>query len=193
MSSHNVACDDLLIDGYVSHMFGPRDAEAYFSLVMNKPQHTLWEVIIPSEGIFYAPTPSILELDRQNQETWAVDYAVKDTGSVVPQHIWTPRRPPDAQRYVNPQPLRPPIFFAHKDRGSFGISLSAAAAGDCMCLRGAEQMAPVGPNSHAQIRINVSSILIVSLSGSDRKYGLLSGVVTDTLNGANKSCCKSWL
>ena len=187
MSSHNVACDDLLIDGYVSHMFGPRDAEAYFSLVTNKPQHTLWEIIIPSEGIFYAPSPFVLGSDQHNHGAWAADYVVKDTDSVVPQHIWTARRPPDELRYVHHGTLRPPIFFAHEDRRSLGLSLRVAAAGNCMCLRGAEQIAPVGPSSHITIRINVSSIFDFSLSRSDRKYGFLSGVVTNTLNGANKS------
>jgi hypothetical protein len=159
MSSHNIACEDLLIDGYVSHMFGPQDAEAYFSLLTNKSQDMLWEIIIPSEGIFYAPAPSVLESDQHNQEAWAVDYVVKDTDSVVPQHIWTPLRPPDEMRYVHHETLRPPIFFANKDGRALGLSLREAAAGNCMCLRGAEHMAPVGRGSHAQIRVNVSLIL----------------------------------
>ena len=187
MSSHSIACEDLLIDGYVSQMFGPRDAEAYFSLLTNKSQDMLWEIVIPSESIFYAPAPSVPASDQHNQEAWAVDYVVKNTDSVVPQHIWTPRRPLDAQRYLHRESLRPPIFFAHKNCRSPGLSLRVAAAGNCMCLRGAEQIAPVGPSTHTQIRITVGLIFDFSSFGSDRKYGFLSGMVIGILNGVNKS------
>ena len=168
MSSRNFSHEDLLIDGYVSHMFGPRNAEAYFSsLLMREPQHIQWHPIHP-EGIFRAAAPSGLESNQSNQEGWAIDYAIKDTSLVILQQIWTPRKPSDEQRYVHHEQLRPPIFFALNDSTSLGLSLREAAVGNCSCLRGAQQAAHVGPSSHAQIRINVSSILL-SLFGSDRE------------------------
>jgi len=156
MSSRNISREDLLIDGYVSHMFGPRNAEAYFSsLLMREPQHIQWYSILP-EGIFCAAAPSGLDSD---QKGWAIDYATKDTGLVIPQQIWTPRIQPGAQHYVHHEQLRPPIFFALNDSTSLGLSLREAAAGNCSCLRDAQQAAHVGPSSYAQIWINVSSIL----------------------------------
>jgi len=146
---------DLLIDGYLSHMFSPRDAETYhLSLLGRESRPIPWHVILPEEIFFAAPPPGV----EPNQETWAIDYGIKDTGLVIPQQIWTPRKPSDEQRYVHHEQLRPPIFFAQKD-GSLGLPLKAAAAGNCMCLRDAGRVAGVGPSSHAQIRINVSSIL----------------------------------
>lgn len=146
---------DLLIDGYLAHMFSPRDAEKYhLSLLGRESQPISWHVIRPEEIFFAAPPPVV----EPNQETWAIDYATKDTGLVIPQQIWAPRKPSDEQRYVRHGQLRPPIFFALKD-GSLGLPLKAAAAGNCMCLRDADRVAGVGPSSHAQIHINVSSIL----------------------------------
>ena len=153
------SCEDLLIDGYVSHTFGPRHAETYFcSLLGRESLHIQWHVIIP-EGIFWAATPPGLQSNQDNQEGWAIDYAIKDSGSVIPQQIWAPRKPSDAQRYLHHEQLRPPIFFVQKDGGSLGLSLREAAVGNCSFLRGAQEAAPVGPSSHVQIRINVSSIL----------------------------------
>jgi len=154
MSSRNISREELLIDGYVSHTFGPQDAEAYFSaLLMSRPQHIQWQ-IIPPEGIFYAAAPPCLDSNQDDQEAWAIDRAIKHTGRVIPQHIWTPRLSPDVQRYVRHETLRPPILFIHEDGGSLGLSLREAAAGNCMCIRGAEQAARVGPSNHVQLRIN---------------------------------------
>ena len=159
MDFRDIPREDLLIDGYVSQMFGPRDAEAYFSsLLMSKPQHIQRHTVLP-EGIFSVAAPPGLESNQHNQEAWAIDYAINDMGRVIPQQIWSPRKPADAQRHGHHEQLRPPIFFAHKDDRSVGLFLREAAAGNCIRLRGAEQAARVGPSSHVQIRINVSSIL----------------------------------
>jgi len=141
--------------GYLSYMFSPLDAEKYHLSLLGKDSKPIpWHVILPEKIFFAAPPPGV----EPNQETWAIDYAMKDTGLVIPQQIWTPRKQSDEQRYVRHEQLRPPIFFALKD-GSLGLPLKVAAAGDCTCLRDANQAARVGPSSHAQIRINVSSNL----------------------------------
>jgi len=147
---------DLLIDGYLSQMFGPLDAEKYHvSLLRRESKPIQWYFILPGR-IFFAAPPSGQE---SNQEDWPIDYAIKDMGLVIPQQIWTPRKAADAQRYVHHEQLRPPIFFVLNNGANLGLPLKAAAAGDCMSLQGAEEVAGVGPSSHAQIRINVSSIL----------------------------------
>ena len=120
--------------------------------------HNLYNGTSVSQKAFFfvAPPP----VQEPNQEAWAIDFAIKNTGRVIPQPIWAPRNQSDAQRYVRHEQLRrPPILFVLKNGGGLGLPLKAAAAGNCMCLQGAEQVASVGPSSHAQIRINVSSIL----------------------------------
>jgi len=150
---------DLLIDGYLSHMFSSRGAEKYhLSLLGRGSQPISWHVILPEVIFFAAPPPQAVVEPNQVTSSWAIDYAIKDTGLVIPQQIWSPRKPSDEQRYVHHEQLLPPIFFPLKD-GSLGLPLKAAAAGSCMCLRDADRIAGVGPSSHAQIRINVSSIL----------------------------------
>jgi hypothetical protein len=147
---------DLLIDGYLSHMFTSRDAEQYhLSLLRRESEPIQCHFSLP-ERLFFAAPPSGLE---SNQAAWVIDYVMKDLGLVIPQKIWAPRKASDAQRYVHHEQLRPPIFFVQNDGINLGLPLRAAAAGNCMSLRGAGQPAGVGPTLHAQIRINVSSIL----------------------------------
>ena len=116
-----------------------------------------WSFILPERLFFAAPTsqPGL----ESNQEGWPIDYAIKNIGRVIPQQRWSPRTATHEQRYVHNEQLRPPIFFVLNDCTKLGLPLKAAAAGNCMSLRGAEQAAGVGPRSQAEIRINVSSIL----------------------------------
>jgi hypothetical protein len=149
---------DLLIDGYVSNMFGPKGAEDYHaSLLGRASQHIQWFILPAFPGIFFATPPPMVQ---SGQQAWAIDYVIKDkdTGPVIPQQIWTPRKSADAQRYVHNEQLRPPIFFVHKDGRGLGLSLIDAAGGNCMSLRDADKPAGVGTTTHAQIRINVSYI-----------------------------------
>jgi hypothetical protein len=148
---------DLLIDGYVSRMFGPKVAESYHaSLLGRDPQHIQWYTILPEfPGIFFATPPPVMESDQQGL---VIDYVIKDTGLVIPQQIWAPRKMADAQRYVHNEQLRSPIFFVHRDGRSLGLPLMDASGGNCMSLRGANQPAGLSPSTHAQIRINVSYI-----------------------------------
>jgi hypothetical protein len=148
---------DLLIDGYISRMFGPKGAEEYHASLLGRASQPIqWFFILPEfPGIFFATPPPTVQ---SGQQGWAIDYVTKDTGPVIPQQIWTPRKTADAQRYVYNEQLRPPIFFVHKDRTGLGLSLIDAAGGNCMSLRDADQPAGVGTSTHAQIRINVSYI-----------------------------------
>jgi hypothetical protein len=145
----------LWVDGYIAYMFGPQAAEGYHvSLLGRQPSLINWYTRVSwSLKIFYAAPPNG---PGSNQYDWAIDYAINNTGLVIPQQIWAPRNQSDAQRYVHHEQLHPPIFFVHKTGGNLGLPLIEAAAGNCMSLRGADQIAPVGSGAHAQIRINVS-------------------------------------
>ncbi|KAI0255610.1 hypothetical protein BJV78DRAFT_687969 [Lactifluus subvellereus] len=143
----------LLIDGYIAHMFSPRAAEIYHVSLLGRESRLInWYTrVSPSlEKAFFAAPHRL----GSNQNDWAIDYAINDTGPVIPQPIWAPRHGLDAQRYVHHEQLCPPIFFVHKNCRDLGLPLIEAAAGNCMSLRGADQIAPVGSGHHIQLRIN---------------------------------------
>jgi hypothetical protein len=102
-----------------------------------------------------------LQADSDVAGSWVIDYAVIDRGQVIRQKIWAPKKSSDKRRWVDHEQLHPPIFFIHENGQDLGLPLTDAAGGNCMCLRGAEETAPVGSGAHAQIRINVSSIFCV--------------------------------
>jgi hypothetical protein len=157
MDNQRHAQQQLLIDGYLAHMFGALAAERYHvSLLKRESQHINWQTKVSGSLVFFfAPAPRDgLGPDRGY---WIIDYVTKDTGPVIPQQIWAPQNSSDAlRRYVEHEQMCPPIFLVHRDSVDLGFPLTDAAAGNCMSLRGADQTAPVGSGVHAQIRINVS-------------------------------------
>jgi len=142
---------DLFIDSFTSNMFEPRHSAEYQVSLLKKriPQEIQWQV--DATGAFWAQSPVGLASD---QHYWVIDHAVRKTGLVIPQKIWAPKKTSDKVRRVDHEQLHPPIFFIHKNGQDLGLRLTDAAGGNCMCLQGAEEAAPVGPSSHAQIRIN---------------------------------------
>jgi hypothetical protein len=146
-----------MVDGYIPQMFDPRVAEAYHvSLLRREPGQIQLQTDVAGTGAFLAtPPPST----TSGQHGWVVDYAVKNTGPVIQQIIWAPKKSSDRLRWVDQEQLQPPIFFIHKNGRDLGLPLKEAAGGNCMRLRGALEAAPVGSRAHVQIRINVSSIL----------------------------------
>jgi hypothetical protein len=179
----------LCIDGYISQMFDPRVADEYHvSLLRREPGQIQLQADVAGTGAFFATPPPG---PTSGQHGWIVDYAVKDTGPVIRQKIWAPKKSSDKLRWVDHEQLHPPIFFIHKNGHDLGLPLKEAAGGNCMRLRGAEEAAPVGSRAHAQIRINVSSIFGVHGPELMVKVSLLSGVVMYTSTGTNKSRYKS--
>jgi hypothetical protein len=145
---------NLCIDGYISQMFGPQDAEEYHhSLLRRGPGPIQLQADVAGTGAFLATPPPGQTF---GQHSWVVDYAVRETGPVIRQKIWAPKKESDKQRWVGHEQLHPPIFFIHNNGRDLGLPLKDAAGGDCMRLRGAEEAAPVGSSAHAQISINVS-------------------------------------
>jgi hypothetical protein len=178
----------LCIDGYIAQMFDPQAAEKYHaSLLRREPGQIQLQADVGTGAFLAAPPPG----PTSSQHGWVIDYAVRDRGPVIRQKIWAPKKSSDKLRWVDHEQLHPPIFFIHKNGRDLGLPLRDAAGGNCMCLQGAEEAAPVGSSAHAQIRINVSSIFGVHGPGLMVRYTLLSGVVMYTSNGANRFRYKS--
>ena len=116
--------------------------------------------LVASNGAFLLIHPAVQGVhpityvnNNNNQPAWLLDYMVRNVGTVVPQRLWTPSSPADAQRYAT-VPLHMPIFFVLN--GTVGLPLSQAVAGDYTGLLNAHQPAPVGVQSTTTIRITVS-------------------------------------
>ena len=153
---------DLLIDGYTAHTFGPHDAEAYFvSLLKRESGQIQWHTDATG-AVLVTPPPGWAV---SNQHVWVMDYIARETGPVIQQKLWAPKKRSEKLRRVDHWQLSPPIFFIHSNGQDLGLPLIGAAGGDCMCLRAAE--GAVGTGAHAQIRINVSTISTFIIHGLD--------------------------
>jgi hypothetical protein len=144
---------ELWVDGYIAHMFGPQSAQGYHASLLRRESRDIdWRIgALGSLLFFIAAAPG-----TGPAQDWIIDYLRRHTGMVIPQQIWVPRNRSDARRYVDHEQLHPPIFLVHRNSVDLGFPLTDVAAGNCMSLRDANQTAPVGPGVHAQIRINVS-------------------------------------
>ncbi|KAI0255576.1 hypothetical protein BJV78DRAFT_1369259 [Lactifluus subvellereus] len=149
---------DLRVDGYLSQTFGSEGAEQYFTRLLRGFNSRLLQPISSQEwpGAFFITTPAVQNaphsIQINGQPAWLLDYHMRHIGTVVPQFIWRPVNPSDAQRYANSS-LNMPIFFVHHNRVTLGLHLIMAAAGDCTTLLGAGNAAPVGDCSTTYVRI----------------------------------------
>ncbi|KAI0274353.1 hypothetical protein BGY98DRAFT_77947 [Russula aff. rugulosa BPL654] len=96
-----------MVDGYIPQMFDPRVAEAYHvSLLRREPGQIQLQADVAGTGAFLAtPPPST----TSGQHGWVVDYAVKNTGPVIQQIIWAPKKSSDRLRWVDQEQLQPPF------------------------------------------------------------------------------------
>jgi hypothetical protein len=156
---------DILIDGCISYMLGPRVSECYFScLFKERIQSTLlrWNVrywpgaCFTSQGVLTAAAEALIRDEHQHPE-WLIDYDARDLkGTVVPQALWVPRSQNATTKFVLDAVLQLPIFFVCSD-GTVGLPLQEAIEGPGRTLLWAQQPAPVGRHATFHLRIKVSS------------------------------------
>jgi hypothetical protein len=155
------------MDGYISQTFGPAGAEQYFTRVLQGPgfNYSLVQLTNSQDWphAFFITFPVVLGVPPlvliHGQPAWLLDYHIRNIGTVVPQPIWHPQNPSDAQRYANAV-LKMPIFFIHNNRINLGLNLISAAGGDCSALLDATLPAPVGDCSTAYVRIKVGVSIV---------------------------------
>jgi hypothetical protein len=123
---------DLRNDGYISRMFGPAGAEQYITHLLRDDYRSLKSINSPQwPGAFFITnviqnvSPSI---HINGWPAWLLDYHIRPSGTVVPQHFWRPNNPSDARRYTNAT-LNMPIFFVQHNRVDLGLNLIHAARG----------------------------------------------------------------
>ena len=139
-------------------MLGAREAPSYFTRLLQFGEHHLQLYLTPETMAFFIISPAVQHAPYTiylfNRPAWLLDYRVRDYGTVVPQSIWAPATPGDAQRYC--KVLKMPIFFVLGDRTTLGIRLAEAVEGRSGGLLNGHAPAPVGDCSTAQIRVKVS-------------------------------------
>ena len=152
--------DYLYIHGYIARTLEPRDAAQYFSRLLHVDERFLQPILSQEwPNAFFITNPIVQNaapaIPVGDRPAWLLDYVLRNYGTVVPQGIWSPGTPSDAQRYNNVS-LNMPIFFVNNDRSTLGLRLVNAAAGDCMALLNARSTAPVGNCHTTSIRVKVS-------------------------------------
>jgi len=134
----------LLVDGYISHSFGPKSAEWHFSHILKGNAISASYRVGPEGGSFVVNFP--------NQSPRVLDRRVLSIGTVVPQVSWIPHTVTDRSQHVQDAQLQMPIFFLHTD-GRLGLTLEAAVGGQCHTLLDSQRSAPLGPQNTTHIRI----------------------------------------
>ncbi|KAH9976704.1 hypothetical protein BGW80DRAFT_1456815 [Lactifluus volemus] len=150
----------LLTDGYIAWSFQNESAMQHFCSVLRKDTlPPLKPMSLPErEGLFLAvdhgPPPNIPPhiSDSNGRDFWVLDRTVVSRGPVVPQMMPTPLTVSDVSGRSDLSDLQFPIFFEHLD-GQLGLSLEAAAAGQCETLRNAHEYAQLGVWSTTHICI----------------------------------------
>lgn len=152
--------DYLYTHSYIARTLEPRDAAQYFTRLLHVDERSLQPIFSQDwPNAFFITSPQVQNaapaIRVEGRPAWLLDYLLQNYGTVVPQRIWSPGTPSDAQRYNNVS-LNMPIFFVNNDRRTLGLRLVNAAAGDCMSLLNARSTAPVGNCHTTSIRIKVS-------------------------------------
>ena len=150
----DLCCSQLLVDGYISHSFGPQLAERHFSHILKSKAIFASYCFGQDGGSFVVSSP--------NQYSWVLDRSVQNIGTVIPQVLWIPHTVTDRRQHVQDAELQRPIFFLHTD-GRLGLTLEAAVSGRCNTLLNSGCSAPLGPQTTTHIRIGVSEHFLSAL------------------------------
>lgn len=154
LTTRDMQHDDILVDGFITNMFSPRDAFAFFTLLL-RMQDFLPHVTY-LRGVWYinhvqqpsAGLPTQLPLDFNS---WPTE------GTVVPQRRWTPADEADVRRYVLEATLQLPVFFVNRN-GAVGFCLPDILEGRDGDLYNRDSYALLGGRTTTHIRINVSTL-----------------------------------
>ena len=154
------------MDGYISWSIGSRKAEDYLcSLLRTNPSDlNQWWLTSPApngSGVRFVARPTtgtfpampVME-DLSGHPLWLIDHSVNNTGTVVPQSLWSPVNTTGLRHYPADAYLQLPIFFIQED-GQLGLSLDDAVQGNCGNIRDAQIQAPLGGKYTTTIRILV--------------------------------------
>jgi hypothetical protein len=157
-----VSPNDILVDGFLAHMFSPQDAYVFLTLLLRTPDFLRYYHVNYLQGVWsitqnaplHVHQPS-LEASTQNPPL-ALDFSVQATqGTVVLQRRWIPTEEDNVRRHVQEAALQLPIFFV-KQNGGVGFWLPDILQARDLDLQNRDRAAPLGGVATTNIRINVS-------------------------------------
>jgi hypothetical protein len=154
-------------DGFLTRMFGRRDAALFIELLLKIDARNVHLVgNVPGwHNAMMTKIPSTQDarvdaLGPNNQPLYLLDFIPPPIYHVVPQKIWTPPNQSNWRRYVEQASLHMPVFFIQND-GTIGLPLERALRGDSASLRLAGVPPPLGGawgrGYSTRIRITVST------------------------------------
>ncbi|KAI0264564.1 hypothetical protein BGY98DRAFT_1103404 [Russula aff. rugulosa BPL654] len=120
-SQFPIQASDILVFGFVAHMFSPEDAHNFLALLLRTQDFLRHYRMSFSQGVwfitqnppFFPPPPP--GIPPQNLML-PLDYNVATTqGTVVPQRRWTPADEIDVRRYVESATLQLPVYFVKRN------------------------------------------------------------------------------
>jgi len=153
----------LLVDGYIAQTFSSRVAEQYFCLLLKHntiPSYkTLSHPEIESRSFVVDSVPPNVPVRPSSGVNRVLDRSILAMGTVVPQTMRNPSSVEDGRQHPGEAELQMPIYFNDAD-GKLGIPLERCAAGQCDGLFNAQRFAPLGSKWVADIRIQVSAIIL---------------------------------
>ena len=155
--------NDILVDGFLSHMFSPRDAYEFFSLLLRIPDFRPHVSYL--RGAWYMNSVQRSSGLPTRSTQLLLDFSTSITqGTIVPQRRWTPADEFDIRRYVRQATLQLPVFFVNRN-GGIGFWLPDILQGRDHYLYNRDSQAPLGGRSSTHIRINVSSLSYLAAKG----------------------------
>lgn len=163
---------DILVDGSISYMFGPRASECYFGHLLKEGIRRpllCWDVpgwpgaCFTSQGVLDAAAAAEPEsgtlapaacLEYQHRRPGRLlDYDARGLeGTVVPQAMWRPQGQSAIKKYVVNATLQWPVFFVRDDNRTLGFPLQE---GPPRVILGGQTYAPLGGQSSLHVRIKV--------------------------------------
>lgn len=97
--------DYMFTHGYIARTFGAYQTTQYLIRLFRVDEHSLQPTSSQEwPEAFFITNPPVMSthpsISIANRPTWPIDHVLRDYGTVVPQHIWSPNKPSDFQRYV---------------------------------------------------------------------------------------------
>lgn len=141
----------LLQDGYIARTFGTKQARDHFKWFLKRDVDSVEIFFDGATKCFFIPHNTL----GSEHQPILLDHYAHNARLVVYQFYWVPRTDTDFGRYVWKEQLENVVFFGYLPGGGGGLSVTDAAAGNCLHIRNSDAAFSSRGKSSTQIRIVV--------------------------------------